>query len=123
MQEKAIETILYSAAGVVAMLAILVAVNFIVGLAPKRIDLTQEKAYTLSDGTKAILKKLDTPVKIRFYFSQGETANPQTVFLKAYAKRVEDLLGEYKQAGKGKIIIEKFDPEPDSDAEDSARMD
>ena len=123
MQKKSIETILYSAAGVVAMLAILVAFNFIVGLAPKRIDLTQEKAYTLSDGTRAILKKLDTPVKIRFYCTQAENANAQTLYLKAYAKRVEDLLGEYKQAAKGKLVIEKYDPEPDSDAEDSARLD
>jgi ABC-type uncharacterized transport system involved in gliding motility auxiliary subunit len=123
MQKKSIETILYSAAGVAAMLAILVAVNFIIGLAPKRIDLTQEKAYTLSDGTRAILKKLDTPVKIRFYCTQGENANAQTLYLKAYAKRVEDLLNEYKQAAKGKLLIERYDPEPDSDAEDSARLD
>jgi hypothetical protein len=35
-----------------------------------------------------------------------------------YARDVEDLLAEYKQAA-GKIVIEKYDPQPDSDAEDS----
>jgi ABC-type uncharacterized transport system involved in gliding motility auxiliary subunit len=45
------------------------------------------------------------------------------VALKDYAAQVEDLLTEYKQAAGGKLIIEKYDPEPDSDAEDSARMD
>ena len=50
-------------------------------------DLTQEKAYTLSAGTKAILKKLDTPVKIRFYCTQSETATPETVYLKDYARQ------------------------------------
>src|SRR5437899_12313651 len=104
MQKKSLETILYSAAGVVAMLAILVAFNFIIGLAPKRMDLTQEKAYTLSDGTRAILKKVDSPVKIRFYCTQRENANAQTVYLKAYAKRVEDLRGEYKHTGKGTTV-------------------
>ena len=62
-------------------------------------------------------------MKIRFYCSQSANASPETVFLKGYARKVEDLLAEYKQAGKGKIIIEKFDPQPDSDAEDSARLD
>ena len=45
------------------------------------------------------------------------------VFLTTYAQRVEDLLGEYRQASKGRIEIQRFNPEPDSDAEDSARLD
>ncbi len=105
------------------MALILVAVNVITSGMRQRADLTKEKAYTLSDGTRKILAGLDTTVKIRFYCSQGATASPETVFLKSYARKVEDLLGEYKQAGKGKIIIEKYDPQPDSDAEDSARLD
>src|SRR6266571_1784222 len=38
-------------------------------------------------------------------------------------QRIEDLLGEYRQASKGRIEIQRLDPEPDSDAEDSARLD
>jgi ABC-type uncharacterized transport system involved in gliding motility auxiliary subunit len=45
------------------------------------------------------------------------------VGLKTFAKRVEDLLNEYKAAGRGKVVVEKFNPEPDSDAEDSAQLD
>ncbi len=105
------------------MALILVAVNVITSGMRQRAVLTKENAYTLSDGTRKILAGLDTTVKIRFYCSQGATASPETVFLKSYARKVEDLLGEYKQAGKGKIIIEKYDPQPDSDAEDSARLD
>ena len=45
------------------------------------------------------------------------------VFLTTYAQRVDDLLGEYQQAAKGKISNSTLDPEPDSDAEDSARLD
>lgn len=123
MQKKSLETFFYSVGGVIAMALILVAVNVILSGARKRMDLTQEKAYTLSDGTRAILARLDTPVKIRFYCSQSAAATPQSVFLKSYARKVEDLLAEYKQAAKGKLIIEKYDPHPDSDAEDSARLD
>ena len=123
MQKKSLETILYSSAGIVVMLAIIVAVNVIFGAKPMRADLTQEKAFTLSDGTRKILKQLDTPVKIRFYCTQSETATPETVFLKSYARKVEDLLQEYKQIAGKNLIIEKYDPQPDSDAEDSARLD
>src|SRR5215469_7715797 len=123
MQKKSLETILYSTAGVIIMAAILVGFNLITGALPKRVDLTREKAYTLSDGTKAILKKLDTKVTIRFYCTQGENPSDYSVYLNAYAKKVEDLLTEYRQAAHGKLVIEKFDPEPDSDAEQSAQLD
>ncbi|HNZ74702.1 MAG TPA: Gldg family protein [Verrucomicrobiota bacterium] len=123
MQKKSFQTILYSTIGVLVMLVILVAFNFIAGALRMRLDLTQEKAYTLSDGTRAILKKLDTPVTIRFYCTQSESATPETVFLKSFARKVEDLLTEYRQVAGGKIKIEKYDPQPDSDAEDSARLD
>src|SRR6266404_3469524 len=122
MKKKTIETILYSTAGVVAMAIILIAFNVIAGAFKERVDLTKEKAFTLSEGTRAILTKLDTPVKIRFYCSQGE-ASPETVFLRTYGKHVEDLLAEYRQVARGKLTIEKYDPQPDSDAEDSARLD
>jgi ABC-type uncharacterized transport system involved in gliding motility auxiliary subunit len=123
MQKKSLAAVLYSSAGIVVMLVILIAVNVITGAVPARVDLTQDKAYTLSAGTKTILKKLDTPVKVRFYCTQSETATPETVFLKDYARKVEDLLREYKQIAGKNLIIEKYDPQPDSDAEDSARLD
>ena len=105
------------------MLVLVIAINVIVGAFPWRADLTQEKAYTLSAGTKAVLQKLDTPVKIRFYCTQSETATPETVFLKDYARNVQDLLHEYQQVAGRNLVIQKFDPQPDSDAEDSARLD
>src|SRR5215472_4227398 len=122
MRKKTIETILYSMGGVVAMAIILIAFNVVAGAFKQRVDLTKEKAFTLSPGTRAILAKLDAPIKIRFYCSQSEPS-AETVYLRTYAKHVEDLLAEYKQAAKGKLTIEKYDPQPDSDAEDSARLD
>src|SRR5256885_6680719 len=98
MKNKPFETILYSTVGVLAMAPLLIAFNVVAGATKQRMDLTREKAYTLSSGTRAILRKLDTPVKIRFYSSQGQNASPEIVYLKAYGKRVEDLLAEYKQA-------------------------
>ncbi len=121
MQKRALETFLYSAGGVIALAAILIAANFLLGAFNARVDLTQGNVYTLSSGTKAILAKLEAPVKIRLYYSQGSNTVP--VALKTFAKRVEDLLREYHAASDGKVVIEKFNPEPDSDAEDSAALD
>jgi ABC-type uncharacterized transport system involved in gliding motility auxiliary subunit len=121
MKKKNLEALLYSTVGIVAMLLVLIAFNVIAAQAKQRVDLTAEKAYTLSPGTKAILAKLDTPVQIRFYCTRNVSTMP--VILTTYAQRVDDLLQEYRQASKGKIEIQRLNPEPDSDAEDSARLD
>src|SRR5438046_1857509 len=122
MKKKQFETILYSTVGVAAMFVLLVGFNVVTAALKQRIDLTKERAYTLSEGTKAILKKIDTPVKIRFYCTRAENATPETVFLRNYAQQVADLLDEFKQYAGGKLTIEKFNPTPDSDAEDSAKL-
>src|SRR5882672_6968794 len=112
------ENLLYSAGGLVAAALILVLLNLVLGAVRGRVDLTQGKLYTLSEGTRAVLVKLESPVKIRLYFSQNEIPLP----IKAYGRRVEDLLAEFRQAGRGKVTVEKLDPQPDSDAEDSATL-
>jgi len=121
MKQKNIETILYSTAGVAVMFVVLLAFYVVTSACKGRIDLTAEKAFTLSPGTKKILGKLESRVTLRFYCTQGDTAMPPS--LRTYAQHIEDLLAEYQQAAKGKIVLEKLDPKPDSDAEDSARLD
>ncbi len=115
------DSLLYSVVGVVAVLIIIVAVNLLGGLFKFRSDLTENRLYTLSDGTKKILNKLDTDVVVRFYFSKDNASVP--VPLRAYAQEVQDLLDEYQQYSHGKVKIIKLDPKPDSDAEDSANLD
>lgn len=119
--KKNLTTYLYSTVGVAAMFFILIAVFVITSVFKQRLDLTADKVFTLAQGTKAILNKLDTPIQIRFYYSESLSSMP--VFLKNHAKRIEDLLSEYQKYGKGNIEIKKFDPQPLSDAEDSANLD
>ncbi len=121
MKEKKLETLLFSAVGVGVMFIIVVAVNLIGSTMKTRVDLTEGKIYTLSPGTKAILKKIDAPVEVRFYYSQGQSRIPSQ--FKAYAKQVEDLLNEFRQYAGGNLEIKKLDPEPDSEAEDLANLD
>jgi ABC-type uncharacterized transport system involved in gliding motility auxiliary subunit len=118
MKNKKLEAILYSTIGVVVVFAIIVLINLIASAFVGRIDVTADRQFTLSPGTKAILKKLDTPVEIRFFFSRGEKNLPSWV--PNFARNVEDLLTEFEQNGGGKIEIKKYDPKPDSDAEELA---
>jgi ABC-type uncharacterized transport system involved in gliding motility auxiliary subunit len=121
MKNKKLETMLYSVVGVAAMFLILVAFNYVASLGKQRVDLTKEKLYTLSKGSKEILDKIDGQVEIRFYCTRGEKEMP--MMLKSYAQRVEDLLSEYQQHAGKKLVVKKLDPKPDSEAEDSANLD
>jgi ABC-type uncharacterized transport system involved in gliding motility auxiliary subunit len=117
---KKYEHLVYSAVGLIALLLVLVAVNFLVSRVPARIDLTQGNLYTLSPGTKKILRNLSSPVKVKLYVSQGEAV---PVPLRGFAQRVEDLAREFKNAAGDKIILEKLDPRPDSEVADAAELD
>ncbi len=115
------DSLLYSVVGVIAVLIIIVGINLLGGLFKVRSDLTENRLYTLSNGTKKILNKLDTDVVVRFYFSKDNASVP--VPLRTYAQEVQDLLEEYQQFSHGRIKVVKLDPKPDSDAEDSANLD
>jgi ABC-type uncharacterized transport system involved in gliding motility auxiliary subunit len=119
--KKNTERWLYSIGGVLAVFAGIVALNFILGAVPARVDLTEGHLYTLSGGTKKLLGKLEAPVRVRFYFNSGDENVP--VPIRAFAARVDDLLREFRSASNGKVLIEKLNPQPDSDAEDSASVD
>src|SRR5688572_21992448 len=118
---KKYEHLVYSAIGLVALFLVLVAFNYLASPAAARVDLTEGKLYTLSDGTKRILRGLDAPVKVRLYISQGEHTMP--VQLRSYAQRVEDLVREFKAVAGGNLVVEKYNPQPDSEEEDAAQLD
>ena len=117
---KKYEHLIYSAVGLVALLLLLVAVNFLVSRVPARVDLTDGNLYTLSPGTRKILRELQAPVKIKLYVSQGESVPVQ---LRGFAQRVEDTVREFKQAAGSSLIVERYNPRPDSEEEDAAQLD
>lgn len=116
---KKYEHLIYSAVGLVALLLLLVAVNFLVSRAPARADLTEGDIYTLSEGTRKILRELRSPVKVKLYMSQGEAV---PVPLRGFAQRVEDLVREFKQAAGSNLVVERYHPRPDSEEEDAAQL-
>lgn len=105
--------------GLLALLGVLIAVNVIIGNMRLRADFTDEKLYSLSEGTVNALKGLEQPVTLKLFFNSSNPKVPAGI--KNYASQVEDLLEEYRIASKSKVKIQKLDPKPDSDAEEWAQ--
>ncbi len=106
--------------GLVAAAALLLLINILSAAIFKsaRVDLTENNLYTLSDGTRAMLGKLDKDITLRFYFSDKLAADLPA--LKNYAGRVRELLGTYEDLAGGHVKLVNVDPEPFSDEEDEA---
>ena len=102
-----------------SVLVLFALVNFLVApISGTRVDLTEERLHTLSDGTRSMLGDLKNQVNLNFYFSKDlSSAAPA---FGNYAKRVRDMLNEMKLAGGGKIVIKEQDPIAFSEIEDEA---
>src|SRR6516162_3612359 len=83
-----------------------------------RLDLTRERLYTLSQGTRRTLAKIDEPITLRFYYSSR--LSDEVPSYGVYAQRVRELLDQYVAAAHGKLRLEVYNPQPFSDAEDRA---
>lgn len=112
--------LMYSSAGLLLIALAFLAFNMVSGLAltNARLDLTEQKLYTISDGTRQILGELDEPINLYFFYSDKSAKD--LVVLRNYAKRVEEMLKAYAQAADGKIKLHIVDPEPFSEDEDKA---
>ncbi|HBR59980.1 MAG: ABC transporter [Deltaproteobacteria bacterium] len=104
---------------VVLLLICLVAVNVMASFIPLRFDLTEERLYTISDGSRKILESLQEPVRINFYYSRNNAELPPN--FKTYAQRVQELLEEYAAISNGQLILEISDPKPDTEEEEWAQ--
>ncbi len=109
-----------SLVGVIAVLAILIGINVLAETRLNRVqlDLTQQKLFTLADGTRKILGDLKEPVTLRFYYSR--TLGGRIPVYGGYSDRIREMLREYASVANGKIKLEFYDPEPFSDTEDRA---
>lgn len=102
-------------AAVLAVALITISNNLFTGV---RLDLTENRLFTLSPGSVNIITTLDEPISLDFYVSRKTMADfPQLV---NYANRVRDLLEEYAAKSGGKIELSVIEPEPFSEEEDQA---
>lgn len=111
---------LASLIGVLGALGIVIGVNIAAErmLAGRQLDLTAQRLYTLSPGTRSVIAGLKEPITLRLYYSaQLGSRIPQ---YGAHADRVREMLRQYADLAGGRIRLEFNDPEPFSEAEDRA---
>lgn len=94
--------LMYSSAGLLVIALAFLAFNMLaqVGLSDWRLDLTEQKLYTISAGTEKVLAEIRQPVELYFFYSDQASKDLPT--LRTYAKRVEEMLKAYERAAEGK---------------------
>jgi ABC-type uncharacterized transport system involved in gliding motility auxiliary subunit len=108
------------AIGIALAVVLFFAINILSGalLKSTRLDLTADKLFTLSTGTKQVLSTMEEPVDLRLYYSSRlDELGP---YFSAHAERIEELLGEYQRLSGGRVQLERLDPQPFSPEEDLA---
>jgi ABC-type uncharacterized transport system involved in gliding motility auxiliary subunit len=89
---------------------------------PLKLDITDQKLYTLSDGTRSILAKLNQPIRARLYYAKTAALKgpDQIRFFNNYYEFVRELLEEYVAVSNGMVELEIVDPRPFTDDEEQA---
>ncbi len=113
----------FGAGGLVALAVLFLGIVMLSGLLLRgvRLDLTQNRLYTLSSGTKQVLADLKDkePINLYFYFSR-ESAGIHAPLLLPYATHVREFLEELVARSRGRVRLHVVDPQPFSDEEDRA---
>lgn len=104
----------------VMFLVLLFAITFIANnnLRGTGLDLTEDKRYSLSPSTKAILQGLESPIELHYFFS--DTSSKGIPSLRNYAAQVQSVLQKYSELGGRYISLNVIDPSPFSEQEDKA---
>ncbi|MBD3321708.1 MAG: hypothetical protein GF350_11490 [Chitinivibrionales bacterium] len=105
-----------SAVFVLIVLGFIAVANYLLTKWFVRVDLTENKIYSISDASKRILQDLDDIVNIKCYFSRDLPPN-----LKSLETDVRDILSEYKAYAGKNIRIEWVDPGEDEEEKSKVR--
>ncbi len=111
---------LHTRSGLLLVFVILLAVIAVsqVALKGARVDLTENRVYSLSEGSENLIDKIEEPIQLYFFYSRDAAQGLPP--LQAWAQRVEEFLEEVALEGGDKIRLSVVDPEPFSEEEDRA---
>src|SRR5882757_8742517 len=111
----------YGVGGLLALAVLFLGVVMLsnASLRGMRLDLTQNKLYTLTPGTQQVLAELKEPVNLYYYFSRDAAAK-QSPLIMPYATRVREFLEEIAARSGGKVHLRVIDPQAFSEDEDRA---
>ena len=93
--------------------------NLLVSVVGGRVDLTEDRTFTLSPASRRLVGKLDEPVKLELFVSRADVK--LGAYRESYARRVETLLRQYVAASGGKLRLIVTDPKPDTKDEQRAQ--
>lgn len=104
---------------IIALCALLITQKLFRGA---KLDLTEEKLYTLSSGTRNIIQELNRPIELKLYYARSAAmGGPEQIrHYNNYFRYVRDLLREYERRSNDMIELSVVDPRPYSDAEQEA---
>ena len=98
-----------------------VALGAVTGLAERWggfIDISEEREHTLAPGTRAILESLPGEVTATFFWSAEQEGIPAAI--RTHARRARAMLDALAHSSRGKLIVHRRDPRPDSETEIAA---
>ncbi|QNL21045.1 Gldg family protein [Hyphobacterium sp. CCMP332] len=100
---------------VVLIVGILVVINFISDQLYYRLDLTEDKRYTLSEATKDILKDIEEPVTVKAFFSENLPPD-----IAKTRRDLQEMLVEYSSLSDGMLVFEFINPSENEELENQA---
>jgi len=103
-------------AGVILVAAILVLVNVIAAGSFVRLDLTEQKEFTISRATKDVLRDLEDLATITVYMTEDLPTQLATL-----RRQISDVLDEYRNYGRGHVQVDFVDPAKDPQLEQKMR--
>ncbi|MCX5794249.1 MAG: GldG family protein [Elusimicrobia bacterium] len=107
MEERARRrALVFSWTGAGVILAALAAANLLSYLLFARADLSANQAYSISRGTKGLVRGLKGTLTVKAYYTAG--LPPPYGLDRQYLR---DLLAEYQSAGRGRVRVEFINPE------------
>lgn len=83
-----------------------------------RLDLTQDRLYSISPGTQTVLNELSEPVTLTLYYSRD--AGAAVPALQTYAARVREMLQTYAARSSGRVRFAEVNVETFTEREDEA---
>lgn len=111
---------LFTSVGVAAVGLLALGVIYLSRNVPLQIDFTENKFYSLTDGTRDILKNIDTEVKATLFVTEDKELSPGLI---SRVRDLEALLRQYEsKAPKGHFVLRKVNPAPDTEGGEQASL-
>ena len=109
--------VLAMALHVVLLVVVLAQIVYLASRHRVRVDLTSDQLWTSTESTRNLLEQLEQRLVVEAYFSPKEKLPVQVRETRAWA---DSFLDELVQLGKGRVVVQRLDPNADKAIADKA---